>query len=358
MDLPDTASLLKPLPDNDVGENMEYDPLYMQMEELAISVPPSEMGDSVSAGRDPDYRKLVKNTTALWGKTRDLRVAVYHTVAAFCLNGLSGMKQGLQMIAYLCEDLWDKCYPELDPDDDNDPTERLNILSILSPKPGSYNDPIDFVGQFRKRRICDVLPYSLRDALLAQGIIHAGEDSDPVNPAQLAAAFSALPRNVIGDQYQLLTEVSDLLNNIRNTINAKIGDAASVNFEILEKETGYLDKFLKSQLHEGGDEAPADESGGMADATPEAGVAAPAAAPQKAIKDLNSLIVTNRKDALLLISKSADYFRNAEPSSPLPFLLDRAVRMSDMNFMEILKEIDRNSLDRAREQLGVKEDDD
>ncbi|WP_406546521.1 type VI secretion system protein TssA [Succinimonas sp.] len=357
MELPETASLLEPLPDNDVGENLEYDPAYMKMEELALSVPPAEMGDSVSAGREPNYRDLIKNTIALWGKTRDLRVAVYHTVAAFCVNGLAGMKQGLQMIDYLCKNLWDKCYPELDPDDDNDPTERLNIFSILSPKPGSYNDPIDFVGQFRKHRICSALPYTLRDALLAQGIIHASDDSASVDSAQMAAAFAALPRNVIADQYQLLSEVRELMTRIRNTVNDKIGSAASLNFEVLEKETAYLDKFLKSQISDSGEDSPAEEADGLAAGAVFTAGAAAAAVPRPAVKDISSLIVTNRKDALLLIGKSADYFRKAEPSSPLPFLLDRALRMSDMNFMEILREIDRNSLDRAREQLGVKEED-
>ena len=357
MELPNTDSLLTLLPDGDVGENLEYDSLYLQMEELALSVPPSEMGDSVSEGKDPDYRSLIKNTISLWSKTRDLRVAVYHTLSAFCLNGLEGMLQGLQMIDYLCSELWDRCYPLLDPDDDNDPTERLNILSILSPKPGSYNDPIDFVGRFRKRRIVEELPYSLRDVLLAQGVIQAGEDTPKPDPAQLSAEFQSLPRSIIEKQYGLLAEVRELLTKIKDTINEKIGMTASLNFETLEKEIGNLSKFLGSLLPAEGDVSDAAATGSIAASGAGAAAAQPAPRTQNEFRDLASLIITNRQDALLMIRKSAEYFRNTEPSSPLPYLLERAIRMSEMNFMEILTEIDRNSLEKAREQLGVKESD-
>ena len=56
-----------------------------------------------------------------------------------------------------------------------------------------------------------------------------------------------------------------------------------------------------------------------------------------------------------MVKKSAEYFRKAEPSSPLPYLLDRVLKMSDMNFIEILTEIDKGALEKVREQLGVPE---
>ncbi|MGN0915480.1 MAG: hypothetical protein ACI4NE_03900, partial [Succinivibrio sp.] len=47
-------------------------------------------------------------------------------------------------------------------------------------------------------------------------------------------------------------------------------------------------------------------------------------------------------------------FKNTEPTSPVPYLIDRAIRMANMNFMELLAEKDQNAVDRGREQLGVK----
>lgn len=72
--------------------------------------------------------------------------------------------------------------------------------------------------------------------------------------------------------------------------------------------------------------------------------------------NLESYKVKNRNDALLLLKKSAEYFQVAEPTSPVPFLINRALKMANMNFMDLLGEIDQNALDRGREQFGVKHD--
>ncbi|MCR5084844.1 MAG: hypothetical protein K6A65_05015, partial [Succinivibrionaceae bacterium] len=82
--------------------------------------------------------------------------------------------------------------------------------------------------------------------------------------------------------------------------------------------------------------------------------AAGAAAPRRAMAfSLDAYAPTTRSEALLLLRKAADYFQKAEPTSPVPFLIKRAVRMAEMNFIELLGEIDQNALDRGREQLGV-----
>jgi type VI secretion system protein ImpA len=67
--------------ENPAGENLEYDPLYIELEVLANGEPGSEMGDETIEGREPDYRKLGKNCLELWKRTRDLRVAAYLLVS-------------------------------------------------------------------------------------------------------------------------------------------------------------------------------------------------------------------------------------------------------------------------------------
>jgi type VI secretion system protein ImpA len=69
------------------GQNLEYDPLYMEMDSLAVAVPDSFMGESKIEGRGPEWKKLSKNCLELWAKTRDLRVAVYFVIAETFLEG-------------------------------------------------------------------------------------------------------------------------------------------------------------------------------------------------------------------------------------------------------------------------------
>ena len=133
-----TASELKTVMDGAEasGENCEYDALYTDLDDLAVS--------DEELGKEADFRQLEKNCLELWKKTRDLRVAAYLCVAETELNGFEGFAEGLDVIRWLISDMWDGFYPRLDPDDDNDPLERLNIMAMLSPQPGAFNDPIMF----------------------------------------------------------------------------------------------------------------------------------------------------------------------------------------------------------------------
>ena len=54
--------------ENPAGENLEYDPLYLEMDSLAVAVPDSQMGDSRIEGRGPDLT-LMKKTIPLNGLT-------------------------------------------------------------------------------------------------------------------------------------------------------------------------------------------------------------------------------------------------------------------------------------------------
>ncbi len=46
-------------------------------------------------------------------------------------SGWSGFADGLELIAEWCIEFWESLYPELDWDEDNDPTARLSVLSHL-----------------------------------------------------------------------------------------------------------------------------------------------------------------------------------------------------------------------------------
>ena len=56
------------------------------------------------------------------------------------------------------------------------------------------------------------------------------------------------------------------------------------------------------------------------------------------------------------MKKSADYFREVEPTNPVPYLLDRVLRIAEMNFIDILRDIDPGAVDRIKEQLGLPRD--
>jgi type VI secretion system protein ImpA len=72
--------------------------------------------------------------------------------------------------------------------------------------------------------------------------------------------------------------------------------------------------------------------------------------------DIATFQVSSRTEALLLLRKGSEYFQREEPNSPIPLLINRALRISEMNFLELLEDIAPDALSRGRDVFGVKEE--
>ncbi|MHC4087924.1 MAG: type VI secretion system ImpA family N-terminal domain-containing protein [Planctomycetota bacterium] len=70
-------------------------------------------------------------------------------------EGLAGLCDGLAVLRGLLERFWDNLYPQLDPDDNNDPLERINILQSLSPATVSAQDPMKFKQRLAEVSLCN-----------------------------------------------------------------------------------------------------------------------------------------------------------------------------------------------------------
>lgn len=329
------------------GIDCGYDPLYLQLETLAIGEPERAMGDSVIEGKDPDWRAVRRNALELWAKTRDLRVAAYLAISGLAIDGFEGFADGVALMRSLVADRWEGFWPRLDPDDGNDPLERLNILAMISPAPGTFDDPIRFVPLFRQTRLVTEGPrYTYRDLLISEGEIDGGDDK--VDPVLLTAEMTAVPHEVMISRLAVIDRIAADLSAIAQAVSEKTSDQASVTFETLQNELKGVRRFFAKFVHAAGAaETVAEEGAAETIAAPEAPVETAAVNPA-------NVRAKTRAEALALLKKGCDYFRKAEPSSPVPYLVERALRMAEMNFMDILAEIDPSGLDRGRDILGVK----
>jgi type VI secretion system protein ImpA len=66
-------------------------------------------------------------------------------------------------------------------------------------------------------------------------------------------------------------------------------------------------------------------------------------------------VVKSRQDAIRALDAVAAYFRQTEPSSPIPLFLDRAKRLVSKDFLEVLADIAPDALAQARAAGGIKE---
>jgi hypothetical protein len=219
---------------------------------------------------------------------------------------------------------------------------------MLSPPAGSINDPVMFIPQFRETHLVPSLRYTLRDLLITLNVIEASGD-EPLDQKLLRAEFMGVPENEIREQATLAKEVKDLLQSLCDEMNKKMGGANILDMSALNREVDQMLKFYNScmaavspaeEKNETDETAPATNSGSAASVFTD-----PA---------LLSYKVTSRAQAVLMLKKGAEYFQTQEPNSPIPILVSRALRFSEMSFIELIEDIMPDALPRGRDILGIK----
>src|SRR5439155_1221299 len=88
------------------------------------------------------------------------------TLSLLKTGGLAGFRDGLAVIRGLTATYWNDLYPTLDPEDNTDPTERLNILNNLSSAGESYR----FAAHVKQVGLCDLSLWLCRQRQRRNGI--------------------------------------------------------------------------------------------------------------------------------------------------------------------------------------------
>ncbi len=63
-------------------------------------------------------------------------------------------------------------------------------------------------------------------------------------------------------------------------------------------------------------------------------------------------VINNNQDVIKTLNLVCDYYRKNEPSSPVPMLIERAIRLVGKSFMDALKDIAPTGIDEAKIIFG------
>ncbi len=117
--------------DEPSGENLEYDFDFMQLQIAAQPGEERQAGNEILAAEDPDFKDVEAQALGILERAHDLRAAVILANAVLHTKGLKGFAEAVAYIKGCLEQHWDTCHPQLDADDDNDPTMRINAVKGL-----------------------------------------------------------------------------------------------------------------------------------------------------------------------------------------------------------------------------------
>jgi type VI secretion system protein ImpA len=325
----DVEALLQEIePGAPCGPNLEYDPAFLALEQEAIGKPEVQYGDTITPAVPPDWKQVRRMAGALLERSRDLRLAVHLLRANLALHGMVGLADGIELIDRLLAQRWDSVHPELDPDDDLDPTLRINSLAILADTGTLVRELKDAtlltlpgLGAFTIKLFeianGEQAPAAGQEKIAVDSIARAIAD---VEPAQFAAGIDAIRRALDG------------VVNIELTLVRQVGSSQALNLDALTRPLRKAHEFLARQQQGGG--APAQDAGAASD---DAGLdGSGAARPARAGISGD---IASRDDVVRMLDKLVQYYHRHEPSSPLPILLERARRLVPMNFFEIMQDL-------------------
>ncbi|UCJ17918.1 type VI secretion system protein TssA [Pseudomonas sp. MM211] len=326
----DVSHLLNAVSDESpCGEDLEYDADFLELERLALGQPERQMGQSVIAAEPPDWRQVRERASELFARSKDLRLANLYLQSAIALEGLSGLAQSLTLVRELLTQYWDGVYPQLDADDDNDPTIRINALNALSAEP-----VIVLLREASITRSRAFGSVSIRAALNAVDLQRFS--SETLSADQLRGAFLDTDAELLDSTRIALDEASAALADIEGLLSERVGSAQSANLEVLKQVLRHTRQIFNDQAPTAGnDSSPAADTDQQADEQPSLG-AAEYTARQAPVAPGR---IASRDDVLRTLDRLLEYYAQHEPSSPVPVLLTRAQKLVTADFAEIVRNL-------------------
>ncbi len=329
----DVDKLLEAVSDDaPCGEDLEYDPAFVEMNQAAEVRPEQQMGESKIEAQPAEWKTVRKLAEELCGRTKDLRVGLLLTRALTHTAGPVGLADGLAFLRGLIEKHWDGVHPALDPDDDNDPTMRVNVLIALVDE-AAMLQPIRTTPLVESKAMGR---FSLRDIQIARGEVIPGSDEKPPDTAVIDAAFMDSPIEDLQATANALTQSVEHAKTLETVLTDKVGATQAPDLSALPAMIDKLRQAVGEQLSRRGVET---ADGGVESDGADAGASGGGA-------------VNTREDVIRALDKACRYYERHEPSSPVPLLLKRAKRLVAKDFMEILRDLAPEGVSQAEKISG------
>ncbi|MBU9836552.1 type VI secretion system protein TssA [Rahnella sp. L72c] len=327
--------LLAPVSDEQpVGRNMEYEPIYNEIREARESDPDYlPQGEWATQLRKADWSKVIRlSSQVLQKESKDLQVACWLTEGLGQQHGISGLLDGIGFLIAFMQTYWQKGWPELDEDGVMIRHGMLNrvdrqLAQMLHCHP-LFGQPESTLDHWRK-----VLAYEHRVTMKPDSAAERGGDDDFSMDTFNRWAATLDPQKVAA-QNEVLARLVTTLDTFEVLYGQLNPQADSLAMGQLRSATAEIQEYLKRLFDRA---APAYEDVMTLNVlTPE---------EDEQNTGVSSLMNNTQKQTMsrdLAISQMltiAHFFRQTEPSSPVPFLMERAARWAAMTLTEWLEEM-------------------
>jgi type VI secretion system protein ImpA len=329
-------ALLQPItPEQPCGDNLEDTELLASFDSYRLfgqSSPLDATGDGLPP--PPDWAGIRDKSNEALRKSKDLRLLAHLGAALLRTDGIPAFSAMLNVASQWLETNWNQVYPLVD----EDAILRRNALN-------NFADPMAMVDRLRRVPLVNSRQhgkFSLRDLDIAAHVLQPGKDDTPVDENQISAAFDTMPLEELTLLHDSVATAVAAVRKIENMMRESAGSESTPSFDPLSTQLAKMNLTLRTRLAARTAGAEAAGEGGAADGSGVQG------APL-------SGVVKSRQDAIRALEAITAFYRQAEPSSPIPLLLERAKRLVSKDFLEVLADIAPDALGTARAAGGLKD---
>jgi type VI secretion system protein ImpA len=322
------------------GADLEYDPSFRLLEEAVDGKPEAEYGTTVVAAVPADWIAANTLCVELMSCSRDLRVVAYLSRARLAIEGVAGFADGLALANGLLERHWNHVHPQLDANDGDDPTARINALAAFVDTSGVLAELLDT--PLLPQLASQTLPLTLREWFYANGDMPAPAARAVMSLAEIEAAIAVS----VDSAASLTAAFSAALahaGRIETVLAERVGMTQALDLAALKAQLRRGETLIGDCLEKLGiGKTPEPDALATTQVSFTTGTHAPAT---------NQL--TTRADVIATLDRLCDYYARHEPSSPVPLLLHRARGLVDKSFVDLLKDLAPEGLAQLTSVVGT-----
>lgn len=340
--------LLEPISsDKPCGDSLAYDPEFQKLTVDIKGKRETQAAGEIKPAEEPNWKDIRERCLTLLARSKDLQIAVFLTLAQLKLEGLVGFHDGISLLRQWLERYWDSLHPQLDPTDKNDPTERLNLLGSVSKEVGAMGDPLKFLERLNAAPLSQSARmgrFSLGDIVRSESGSPGPSNKPPPSAGQIEAAFRDTAPDVLRATSEAVVDTVIQIKAIDALLTRTVGGATAPAWDNLIDMLNQIQKRLTQHLSGGA--PPMNEAAGGQGIT--GGGTQSGAQGGRAF----SGTIQTRQDVVRVLDQICQFYRQFEPSSPIPFILARAKRLVEMDYMQIINELTPEALDKVKTITG------
>ncbi len=346
----DLEALLAPISDDaPTGPDLREAPDDVTLSEIA------ELRREVDPRVDPDGARAanwraVRSACeeALTQRSKDLQIAGWLAESLARTEGYAGLAAGLRVLSELLERHWDDVNPrgEVDADGNASYAGRAGSLNWLSAARGMLPS-VRAIGILSGQSGDRAEWLSWESFLEAQRVDEAAASNKARHDEMVAAgaitmkrwrqAGRATPPERLADGYQALLAAQAELRALTELCEKRFPSEDAPSFLELSGLLAEIAEWLAPKLPASAG-APAE----AAEAAAADALESSSAEGERAVRTSQGRgtgPIATREEAFARLREVADYFRGAEPHSPIALLVERAVRWGNLSFPQLLQEM-------------------